>query len=223
MQGRGCLLLTHHPHEHIHKHRLKSQLTLNHPLPSSYFRPGVLGKGRDAPRWLPAPGMLCIPQHSHAEAGSSAGICWDAVPELETTPGVSGGVKCSGKATGPGAGVLGGAVGWEELPARPSAVDCAQHNIPAHPSLPQRLKSQISEPVNQSFLCCPSRKTFLGAYFRMRGIMPLPEILTLFLYPQKVPVKGTGTLGSLQTPTIAQTEFQPSPGPAGLNRMHPNF
>lgn len=64
----------------------------------------------------------CIPQHSHAEPGGRTGICWDAVPELETPPGVSGGIKCSGEATSPGAGVFGGAVGWEELPAPPSAV-----------------------------------------------------------------------------------------------------
>lgn len=89
---------------------------------------------------------------------------------------------CSVKVTGPDAGVLGGAFGWEELPAPPFTVDCAQNHIMEHPSLPQRLKSQISEPVNQSFLCWHSRKTFLGAYFRTRGIMSLPEILTWFLY-----------------------------------------
>lgn len=132
----------------------------------------------------------CIPQHSHAEPGSSTGVCWDAVPKLETPPGLSGGIMCSGEAANPGAGALGGAVGWEELPAPPSPVDCAQHRITGHPSLPQRLKSQISELVNQSFLCCHSRKTFLGAYFRTRGIAPLPEIFTSFLYSQKVPVKG---------------------------------
>lgn len=97
---------------------------------------------------------------------------------------------CSDEAANPGAGALGGAVGWEELPAPPSPVDCAQHRITGHPSLPQRLKSQISELVNQSFLCCHSRKTFLGAYFRTRGIAPLLEIFTSFLYLQKVPVKG---------------------------------
>lgn len=75
-------------------------------------------------------------------------------------------------------------------PCASLSVNCAQYNITGHPSLPQRLKSQISELASQSFLCCHSRKTFLGAYFRTRGITPLPEIFTSFLYWQKVPEKG---------------------------------
>lgn len=221
MQERGCLLLIHHNYEHNHKYKLEIAADLKPPLAFLLLQTWSDGEGKGCTTGCQLQACCCISQHSHAEPGicSSTGICWDAVPELETSPGVSGGIKCSGEAASPGAGVLGGAVGWEEFPAPPSAVGCAQH-ITGQPSLP---RGQISELVNQSFLCCHSRKTFLGACFRRRGITPLPEIFTSFLNSQKVPVKGREQTGTLVPSAIAQRVFQASPGPAGLNRMHPNF
>ena len=64
----------------------------------------------------------------------------------------------SDEATSPGAGTLGGAAGWEGCAAPPSPVHYAQDHVTGHPNLPQRFTSQIYELVNQSFLCCHSRK-----------------------------------------------------------------
>lgn len=72
VQETECLLRIHHNYEHIHKYKLETAADLNHPLPSSCLRPGVMRKGRDAPQRLPAPGTL---PHLTAEPGMLLGCC----------------------------------------------------------------------------------------------------------------------------------------------------
>lgn len=123
VQETGCLLLIHHNYEHIHKYKLETAADLKARLAfPSCLRPGVMGKGRDAPQWLPAPGTLLLSQQSQE-------CCWDAAPELETPPGVPGVRKCSGKATSPGARVLEVQLDWKNSLHLPLCKLCsAQHH-----------------------------------------------------------------------------------------------